>query len=613
MKIGKKLIIGYSAAALMVGAIGYLGNGVTKAVKEGFNDVIDRTIPMITALTGLRYAGSKLVSSTSEFGCFGTEKEEEKLIEFRKGLYVYAFKQYEDLANRIFPGNNDRIFPGNNELLENIRKDVTTLQQASAQLIDLKRKKIAGLEYLEKKELVERGEKAFLKTTDTAISSVVEEFLNSRGELDFELAVATNLIVASTVICLFMALVIGTFISRSVSNPIKKIESAITDVGRGNLEVKIEIDQQDELGALAKSFNQMIKELKDFREKTITAKEYTNSILKAIADTLIVVNKGHTIEAVNQATLKLLGYSEEELIGQSLGKVFPEEKILILETFLEKDRFENLETLYKAKDGKSIPVLFSASVTRDQNGNIVNLVCTARDITERKLLESSIIKSQRQLRTLSSGLLAAQEQERKRISRELHDDLGQILTAILLNVTRAIKLEIPCESGIYTLIDEIKAGTDEALRRVRGLSANLRPGVLDHLGLKSAVVSFLEEFRERTGLNIVEKIQMDYDDISETVTIAIYRILQEATTNIVKHSAAKKTIVNLQSDQDKVKLTVTDDGQGFKPESLSMDQGLGLLGMRERTEWLGGVFKITSAPGCGTTIHVEIPFSVKTM
>jgi signal transduction histidine kinase len=213
------------------------------------------------------------------------------------------------------------------------------------------------------------------------------------------------------------------------------------------------------------------------------------------------------------------------------------------------------------------------------------------------------------VRNLSSSILSAQEQERKRISRELHDDLGQILTAVLLDISRAEKQETILSSSSYGFLEHIRVGIKEALQRVRSLSAILRPGVLDQLGLKAAVLSFLEEIQEQTGLKIIEKMQVDYNNIPESVSIAIYRILQEATTNIVKHAEAKQVIVKLQSDFQTISISIKDDGQGFNPESLPMDKGLGLLGMKERVEWLGGVFKIESAHGYGTSICAEFPLS----
>ncbi|MBW2636353.1 MAG: PAS domain S-box protein [Deltaproteobacteria bacterium] len=323
---------------------------------------------------------------------------------------------------------------------------------------------------------------------------------------------------------------------------------------------------------------------------------------------------------VNPVAAEMFGWDLEELADQSLhdiihhsranGAAYSRKECPICAVFRDGRIRHGDDELFWRKDGTNFPVEYVGTPIREQ-GAIVGAVVTFKDITERKRLRDSLLKSERRLRTLSSSLLAAQEQERKRISHELHDDLGQILTAILLDVRQATKQSIPDDSGISGFLSRIQTGTEEALQRARSISSILRPGVLDHIGLKAAVVSFLEDFRERTGLDIVEEIQMDSNDISEPVNIAIYRVFQEATTNIAKHAAAKQVIVELRSNQEAVVLCVTDDGQGFHPGSLGMNQGLGLLGMKERVEWLGGVFSIESAHNRGTKIYAESPVSAQ--
>jgi PAS domain S-box-containing protein len=327
--------------------------------------------------------------------------------------------------------------------------------------------------------------------------------------------------------------------------------------------------------------------------------------------------QGNTIFS-NPAAGDMLGWKLEELVDQSLhdiihhsrpdGTKYSKKECPICAVFRDGVTRHVSDELFWRKDGTSFPVEYISTPIRE-HGEIVGAVVTFKDITERTRLEDSLLRSKKRLRSLSSSLLVVQEQERKKISQELHDDLGQILTAVLLDITQAKKLEIPVASGISSFLDRIQAGTEESLQRVRSLSAALRPRVLDHLGLEAAVASFLEDFRERTGLNVVEEIHVGHNDIPEPITIAIYRILQEATTNIVKHAAANQIIVQLYSDQHTVALSVTDDGQGFDPQSLPTDQGLGIMGMRERTGQLGGAFRIGSAPGHGTIVYAEIALS----
>lgn len=428
-------------------------------------------------------------------------------------------------------------------------------------------------------------------------------------------AKAIKHIIVITIAGIITGIIFMLILSQQLVKPITKLKDAANAIAKGDFSTKIDVTAKDEIGELSGAFKQMAIDLSTSQDELVRATYYTDNIIESMIDTLIVVDTEGVIKKVNKATLDLLEYTQEELLGRPLEHFFPELPVkgTKLQKLIEHGRLENYETYSEAKNGKKNPVLFRASAMRDQDGAIMNFVCTATDITENRRLRDSLQKSERQLRTLSSSLLAAQEQERKRISRELHDDLGQIVTAVLLDVTRARKLELPHASDIYGSLERIQARAEEALQRVRSLSAMLRPGVLDQLGLKAAAVSLLEDMRERTELNVIEEIHVDHSDIPESVSIAVYRILQEAMTNIVKHAEATQVTVRLQSGRQTVALSVTDNGRGFDPASLAMDQGLGLMGMQERAECLGGVFRIESAPGQGTTFYTEIPLSAEKM
>jgi len=351
--------------------------------------------------------------------------------------------------------------------------------------------------------------------------------------------------------------------------------------------------------------HQVEKKLKESEEKF-------RAIFEHATDGMLVVDlETKKFLTGNTMICEMLGYSPEEIKNLKVADIHAQEDLpYVLATFEELARGEYTlaaDIPVKRKDGN----IFYADINASRI-SLYEKPCimgSFRDITERKRMQDSLMESERQLRTLSSSILSAQEQDRKRISRELHDDLGQILTAVLLDISRAEKQKIFISSGSYNFMKRLRLILQEALQRVRNLSAILRPGVLDQLGLKAAVVSFLEEMEEQTGLKIIKKMQVHYNNIPESVSIAIYRILQEATTNIVKHAEAKQVIVKLRSDSKTISISIKDDGQGFNPESLPIDKGIGFLGMKERVEWLGGVFKIESAHGRGTNIYAEFPLS----
>ncbi|MCJ7616475.1 MAG: HAMP domain-containing protein [Desulfobacterales bacterium] len=431
----------------------------------------------------------------------------------------------------------------------------------------------------------------------------------SMRSIQISTARAKRQIIVITIICIVFGILFAFILSRRLVKPIIKLKEGAHAIAKGNFDITIDVKSEDEIGELSKAFNQMAIDLKTFQDKLIIARDYTDSILKSMAEILLVVDHKNKIKGFNKAALNLLGYTEDELIEQPLEKVLPEGGKAKLEELIDKNEAINYETYYETKNGKKVHVLLSAAETPALDGALKDLILTAADITKQKLLQDSLIESQEQLRTLSSKILETQEQERKKISMEIHDDLGQILTAALLDIAQARKSLSTNESETQGFLDRIQVETEKALQRARSISAVLRPGVLDHLGLKAAVESFLDDIRERTGMEIVEEMELGKNDFSEPVAVAVYRLLQEAITNIIKYSKANKVIVILQSDHKALVLSIIDDGVGFDPKSPLVNKGIGLLGMKERTEWLGGTFRVESALGQGTKIFVEIPLT----
>jgi PAS domain S-box-containing protein len=270
MKIRQKLIIGYLAITFLVATIGYLGIVMSRAAKEGFGMAANHTIPVIKALEMLRFGGLRIVSSTSEFGFIKAEKkaigqtvgepeeEEERLIALGIKLYTDALKGYEDLLNR-FPSES----PG---LLQDIGRRGLRLIQTSEELVNLKRQGVSGLEVLEKKEVFERNEDAFLAAVDAAISDEGEQFFRRRAELESAIELDRNLGIAAIVISVIVAIMIGTFVSRAISKPITKLRDAAGEMGRGHLDARAEIKSRDEIGQLATSFNKMGEDLRRYHK-----------------------------------------------------------------------------------------------------------------------------------------------------------------------------------------------------------------------------------------------------------------------------------------------------------------------------------------------------------
>jgi len=222
-----------------------------------------------------------------------------------------------------------------------------------------------------------------------------------------------------------------------------------------------------------------------------------------------------------------------------------------------------------------------------------------RENSRRRLLESEA-----RLRILSTGLIEAQERERKSLSRDLHDDLGQLLTAACLELERAL---LPEGKAVRPeLVRGVLEYTRSALDRMREISSRLRPRVLDDLGLKEAARSLIDEHRKKTGIDFRAELRFESREVPSAVSENIYRILQEALNNVVKHARAKKGLITLSLADSRIELTVKDWGVGLDQRSLNPGT-MGLLSMRERSELLGGTFSLRSEPGAGTEVRVVVP------
>jgi signal transduction histidine kinase len=211
------------------------------------------------------------------------------------------------------------------------------------------------------------------------------------------------------------------------------------------------------------------------------------------------------------------------------------------------------------------------------------------------------------LSVLARRLLSTQEDERRRLSRELHDDLGQLLTAVCLDLQNS---ERQSDQARRTdAVRQARQTTLTALDRVREISTLLRPSVLDDLGLEQAVRSALSDFTARTGVDTQVQLSIGIRPVPDIVAGHLYRILHEALTNVARHAQAATVWVRLEDVGDTIELSVRDDGQGFQVDALPLELRFGLLGMRERAELLGGRFQLESTPGSGTGIRVSIPLA----
>jgi len=251
-------------------------------------------------------------------------------------------------------------------------------------------------------------------------------------------------------------------------------------------------------------------------------------------------------------------------------------------------------------------ILNSAAPIRDTDGLIIGSVIVNEDVTKRVGAERAVRESASRLQQLSRRLLAVQEEERRHLSRELHDQFGQLLATITVQLHAAQRL---CDPAARSRLAEAMALLEQAGTQVRSMALELRPTMLDTAGLDATLRWLAASNQEQTGIET--HVAGHLNDVSGDQAITCFRVVQEALTNVVRHARAHQVWIDLSRTESALELTVRDDGVGFDASrtlAQAAGQGhLGLLGMRERVEILGGSVVVDSAPGRGTRIRVSLP------
>jgi two-component system sensor kinase len=261
-------------------------------------------------------------------------------------------------------------------------------------------------------------------------------------------------------------------------------------------------------------------------------------------------------------------------------------------------------------DGQEFPI--EASISQTEVGEAKLFTAILRDISERKAAEEALCRSEEQLRALAARLQQAREEEAVRIARELHDQLGRCLTAIKMDVAGIERgLTGGAAEGNFQALSErtkrMSQTLDETVYTVRRISAELRPGVLDDLGLAAAIEWQARDFEARSGVSCVIRVLEEDLRLSRDQSTALFRIFQESLTNVARHAQATKVWVNLSEEEDAVVLEVEDNGVGISPGLIAERRSLGLLGMRERVAVFGGAIELSGVPGQGTAVAVRMP------
>jgi PAS domain S-box-containing protein len=390
----------------------------------------------------------------------------------------------------------------------------------------------------------------------------------------------------------------------------------------------------------------ILDELPELRLKADLAMGLLGSIIDSSEDAIISKSLEGVITSWNRAAERLFGYTAKQAVGQPISMIIPvdrrDEETRIMAEICQGKRINHFETIRLRKDGTKLEVSLTTSPVRDASGKIVGASKIVRDIGGRKRVERELYKSEQrfrtlaealdtqvqmrtqelqnrnaeilqqsdQLRDLSGRLMAAQDEERRRIARDLHDSAGQNLAALAMTLTR-IEADAKCDStGLSESINEGQDLVQDLIKEIRTTTYLLHPPMLDESGLSSALRWFVDGLAQRSGINLELNIPDKLDRFTPEIELAIFRLVQECLTNIHRHSGSKTAVIRVAKQHDKIYAEVQDHGKGISQELLAEVQshgaGVGIRGMRERVRQADGQLIIQS-DALGTKVTAIFP------
>jgi len=357
----------------------------------------------------------------------------------------------------------------------------------------------------------------------------------------------------------------------------------------------------------------IFRDVAERRQEQIETAEQA-ALLELTQDSVFVIDMDGTVLFWSRGAEAMLGYSKEQATGKIahdlLRTEFPQSFGEIIEELMRVGHWEG-DLIKTARDGRRVVVSGRWALQWGKRDQAPRVLVINSDITERKQGEESLMLQREQLRALAERLQVVREEDRKQVARDLHDQIGQILTAIKMDLTWVTRHLPGSESDVIARLAESIQSINDGVKAVRTICSGLRPGVLDDLGLAAAIEWQASDFAARNGVQClvtVPPVDLHLDGDRATAT---FRIFQECLTNVIRHAQATSVRIILRQEEENILLIVADDGIGFCESDLSNSFGsLGLLGMKERAQFCGGEVQISSSPGNGTTVTVRVPVDI---
>ncbi|MBZ5602631.1 MAG: PAS domain S-box protein [Acidobacteriia bacterium] len=364
-------------------------------------------------------------------------------------------------------------------------------------------------------------------------------------------------------------------------------------------------------------FSEDVTRRKEIEQKLRESEATTRALLETAGQAILAVNPAGTIRLANRMTSEMFGYAHDELLGKPHDVLLPsryrERHADFRDEFAARPRIRTmgvgLELSGVRRDGAEFPIEVSLSTVESHEGPL--FVAFVSDISIRKQAETALRDSEQELRALARRLLTAQEDERRRIARDLHDEVTQQLAFLSIELGKAAsQMELTAEAR--QRLQDLQAQVVRISQEVRRLSHGLHPSVIVDFGLNTALEELCQEFGAHYRINVKFDGLAKEIPMSAETSSCLYRIVQESLNNVAKHARATQVLVALQVEDGYIRLSVRDNGAGFSGGGGRRDRGLGIASMKERVRMVEGTLSIASEPAGGTQITASVPLSLET-
>lgn len=626
MKLIYKLLFGYFILVLLAVISDYISIRSYQNIEKTYKQVSEVAVPEIQILEKIKLATLRIVGSTSEYalivserasqsaqqekaaphsdaaqpdepekveGKSGEEDEEAELIGEGEALLKENLSRYEAILNPDVETADERVFVGK------IRTASQRLIEDSARIIALKKKGIIGNEIVRAKEEFEQSERITLDVIDEALQAEYAELKSAEARVHTVISSATRTTTLIDLLAVLLALLVGGLISRSVSTRIQKLKTATQTISAGRLDEQLSAEAKDEIGDLARAFNQMMVTLKQSQYEVLSAKTFTDNILESMTDLLVVADASATVQRANSAAALLLGVGQDEVIGRPLSDLWADQDFVARLERLEPNQVVgnspmiNFENHCFTKDGRKIPMSLSIATLRDFAGQPQGVVCVGRDITESKRAEEKIQASLMEKEVLLKEIHHRVKNNLQIISSLLNMQAKKITDeksrAIFLDSQNRVKSMALIHESLYQSSDLSQIDFDEYLRKLT--SQLLRSYNLDAEQIRLT-------FRSSS-------LQMSVD-----AAVPCGLIINELISNSLKYAFPEQRkgeiSIALQLTQQQYVLSCADNGVGLPPDfDIMQTNSLGLKIVRTLTEQLNGELKIHTTNG--TTFEITFP------